>query len=139
LHDESQLAASEDLQAPFDVLVEQSPLRVRQPDIFVVSDETLKRVGGAPDLGPLTVPPELVVEILSPSESRRILGDKIRDFCAIGVQECWVISPEGETIEVLRLSSASAERVGIFGSGQQVHSSAFAGLMLNVTDIFANS
>lgn len=124
------------LQSPLDVLIGPSPLRVRQPDVFFISNRRLTQGGGAPDLGPLTVAPELVIEILSPSETRRILNAKIRDFCAIGVAECWVISPEGETVEVLRLTPDGPVREALYGIGQSAQSLTFSGLALALDDIF---
>ncbi len=124
------------LQSPLDVLIEPSPLRVRQPDVFFISNRRLTQGGGAPDLGPLTVAPELVIEILSPSETRRILNAKIRDFCAIGVAECWVISPEGETVEVLRLTPGGPVREALYGAGQSAQSLTFPDMTLALDDIF---
>ncbi len=122
--------------APLDVLIDAETLRVRQPDVLYITRERLREGGGAPDLGPLTVAPELVIEILSPSETRRILNAKIRDFCAIGVAECWVISPEGETVEVLRLTPDGPVREALYGAGQFAQSLAFPDMTLALDDIF---
>ncbi len=138
LLDQYQLAGTRGqvLQSPLDVLIEPSPLRVRQPGVFFISNRRLTQGGGAPDPGPLTVAPELVIEILSPSETRRILNAKIWDFCAIGVAECWVISPEGETVEVLRLTPDGPVREALYGIGQSAQSLTFSGLALALDDIF---
>jgi len=124
------------LQSPLDVVIEAAPLRVRQPDVFFISRQRLTQAGGPPELGPLTVAPELVIEILSPSETRRILNAKITDFCAIGVREGWVISPEAETIEVLRLTPEGSVREALYGSGQMLQSITFPDLTLALDDIF---
>ncbi len=47
--------------------------------------------------------PELVVEILSPGNSRAKIEGKLADCAHIGVGECWLVAPEGQTIEVLLL------------------------------------
>ena len=124
------------LQSPLDIMILASPLRVRQPDLFFITNQKLADAGGAPNLGPLMAAPELVIEILSPSETRRILNAKIADFCTIGVGECWVISPEAETVEVLRLSLDGPIREALYGSGQLIQSLMFPDLTLALDDIF---
>jgi len=122
--------------SPLDVMIVASPLRVRQPDVLFITNQKLVRSGGAPTLGPLMAAPELVIEILSPSETRRILNSKIADFCAIGVSECWVISPEAETVEVLRLTTDGPSREALYGSGQTLQCLTFPDLTLALDDIF---
>lgn len=124
------------LLSPLDVMIKASPLRVRQPDVLFITNQKIAHAGGMPDLGPLTAAPELVIEILSPSETRRILNAKIADFCVIGVRECWVISPNGETAEVLRLTPDGPIREAFYGSGQTLQSLTFPELTLAVDDIF---
>ena len=138
LLDEYQEAATpgQVLQSPLDVMISAYPLKVRQPDVFFITNQRLAQGGGAPSLGPLTIAPELVIEILSPSETRRILNAKISDFCAIGVNECWVISPESETVEVLRLTSEGPVREALYGLGQTLQSLTFPDLTLALDDIF---
>ena len=123
------------IQPPCDLLVTRRPLRTRQPDVLFISHE---RFGERKltDPSPLSTAPELVVEVLSPSETRAVRADKIADYCAIGVLECWVVSPIEETVEMLRLSKAGEEGVGIYGAGQTLQSITWPDLALSVTDIF---
>ena len=122
--------------APLDVVVDPQTLQVRQPDVFFISDARLAEAGGIPDNGPLPLAPELVVEVLSPTETPRILRDKIADFCAAGVQECWVVSPNAESVELLRLTPDGPERIGIHGVGETVTSLAFPEMTVAVADVF---
>src|SRR5262245_29622638 len=93
------------LPAPMDVLIEKVPkLRTRQPDVLYLSRGS--GVSSDEDSNLLTTAPDLVVEILSSSESRRKIREKLKDYSSIGVKECWLISPEAETIEVLDLSGS---------------------------------
>ncbi|MCH8282412.1 MAG: Uma2 family endonuclease, partial [Chloroflexi bacterium] len=82
--------------APLDVVIQREPLRTRQPDLLFVSNERSEILGqmveGAPDL---------VVEVLSPSNSRADVEAKLADYGGLGVRECWLVSPEGITVEVL--------------------------------------
>lgn len=63
------------------------------PDMMVVCDrEKIKNSGvyGAPDL---------VVEVLSPSTTKRDRGNKMRTYERCGVREYWIVSPKEKTIE----------------------------------------
>lgn len=124
------------IQQPCDLLITRRPLRTRQPDILFISHE---RLGDRKltDPSPLSTAPELVVEVLSPSETRNVRAGKIADYCAIGVNECWVVSPESETVEVLRLTKAGEERVRFYGVGEILQSITWPDLTVPVDDIFA--
>lgn len=49
-------------------------------------------------------PPDLAVEVLSPSTRRRDRGVKFEDYAANGVGEYWLVDPERETLEQSVLS-----------------------------------
>ena len=121
--------------APRDVLVRINPMRTRQPDVLFISNE---RIGGQPlsDPAPFGQSPELVVEVLSDSDTRQMRFAKIRDFCAVGVNECWLVSPETESVEVLRLTPEGPVREALYGLGQTLQSLTFPDLTLGLDDIF---
>ena len=56
-------------------------------------------------------PPDLVVEILSPSTAARDRGIKLERYRLFGVPEYWIIDPDGGTIEVWRLAGRANEPV----------------------------
>ena len=122
--------------APCDVLIQRSPLRTRQPDLLIISHERLTQNPPETDAAPLIVAPELVVEILSPSETRRTRAEKIAEYAAVGVQECWVVNLDNRTVEVLSLSSPSADVVASYGAGEVVVSRVFPDLTVTVDGIF---
>ena len=117
--------------APLDVIVQQEPLRVRQPDLLFVSNENSgilsDRINGGPDL---------VVEILSPSNSRSDIERKLADYAQIESKECWVVSPEARTVELLRLESGKWVRQALYGLGDVLESPMLPGFRLPVSDIF---
>jgi Uma2 family endonuclease len=122
--------------APMDVVIRRVPLRTRQPDILVISEERYRQ-SGVPDMdGPITVAPELIVEVLSPSETRRSIEEKVADFQVIGVQECWLVSPEAETVEILALTPAEIRPAAHYSRGQDAESIVFPDLRLPVASIF---
>jgi len=126
------------LYAPLDVLIRKSPLRVRQPDITVISVETYRARNVRSIRGPLEFPPELVVEILSDSDRKRMFASKITDYESIGIKECWIVRPNDETIEVLSLDGKRLALVATYGQGQEVQSLVFADLRIAVAEVFAD-
>jgi len=83
--------------APYDVRLfyeeDESDDTVVQPDIMVVCDK--RKIGGEGVRGA----PDLVVEILSPSNTAREMGRKFRLYQNAGVREYWVVSPEDKALE----------------------------------------
>jgi Uma2 family endonuclease len=122
---------------PCDVLITLRPLHARQPDLLFISDERLARNADPDEPGALDPAPELVVEILSPSDRPGLLAEKIADYRSVLVQEVWVVRSGPETVEVLRLSPDGVEAVATYGSGQTVTSLAFPGLTAAINEIFA--
>jgi Uma2 family endonuclease len=122
--------------SPLDVVIRRSPLRTRQPDILVISEARCTEAGGLDMEGPITVAPELVIEVLSPSESRGSIGEKLADFQHIGVQECWVVSPQAQSVEILALTGENIVTVAFSGLSGAVESAVFPGLKIDVADIF---
>ncbi len=125
------------LVSPFDVVVSRSPLRTRQPDVLFITNEQLNQAGGEPVGRPLERAPELVVEVLSPSETPRSLNGKLEDFRRVGVREVWLISSYAETVQVVRLTENAVETVAAYAYGQTVDSLSVPGLSVAVADIFA--
>ncbi len=91
--------------SPIDVVLDRDNGIVVQPDIVFVSNARRAiirdRVEGAPDL---------VVEVISASTARRDRGPKLRLYERYGVRECWLVTPDEWTIEVIELASAARER-----------------------------
>jgi len=126
------------LAAPVDVMIQREPLRTRQPDILYLSAER-SGIRGRIQLRAMPVlemVPDLVVEVLSASDTRREMGEKLEDYVKIGVRECWLVSPEAETIEVLRLSPQGAETVNIFGIAGTLSSEVLEGFTLTLLEVF---
>jgi Uma2 family endonuclease len=125
------------LAAPVDLLIQRQPLRTRQPDILYLGGERTGIRGRAELRGLqfLEMPPDLVVEVLSPNNRRDTEG-KLEDYRRIGVRECWLVSPEAETIEVLSFSAEEAASAGIFGIEGTLSSQVLGDFSLYVRDIF---
>ena len=61
--------------------------------------------------------PQLAIEVLWPSETRRMTERELRDYGDIGTSEVWVVSPEASTVEVLRLEDGHLRRAAILAEG----------------------
>jgi Uma2 family endonuclease len=118
--------------APLDIVIRRDPLRTRQPDVMFISHARRYIIGRQVIEGG----PDLVVEILPPTNTRRELAEKLHDYQTIGVREAWVVSPEARIIEVLQRSPAHIERAGLYGLGDAIVSSVLPELRLTVDDIF---
>ena len=86
------------LTAPFDVKLNPNKNDIMvQPDILVVCDlkklETGNYCNGAP---------EFVIEILSPSTSKKDMHIKSKHYFDAGVLEYWIVNPEDGTVVVLK-------------------------------------
>ena len=80
------------------VWLERDPDTVRESDIAYFSAALLP-----PDVritGYAEVPPDLVVEIVSPSDTRRAVRDKARMWLRYGVALVWVVQPDTRTVDV---------------------------------------
>ena len=124
--------------APCDVLISREPLRVRQPDIFYLSAARagVRRVSDLAGIQRIQSPPDLVVEILSPSNTRRQIQEKLADYRSIGVLECWLVNFPARTIEVLRLTPESATTIATYGIADTLQSQILPGFALPIANIF---
>jgi Uma2 family endonuclease len=83
----------------FGLVVRREPLALRVPDLAVFhADQIVEHEGY------IHSAPELVVEVLSPANTRSERSEKLKDYESLGVPEVWVVSPEAQTVEVLLLT-----------------------------------
>ena len=123
--------------APRDVLIRRVPLRTRQPDVLFISMTRLAQNPPNTDPAPISPAPELVVEILSPSDTKKVLAAKIADYQSVNVLECWVVSLRERTVEVLSLTAEEVESVRVYDEMETVQSIQFPDLQVAVADILA--
>ena len=93
------------LPAPLDVLFAEGDYV--EPDILFVRNERLHLVS---DRG-VEGPPDLVVEVLSPSTAGRDRGIKLDRYRIFGVAEYWVADPDEQIVEVWDLVGGASEPV----------------------------
>lgn len=124
--------------APFDVRLprkaestDNQTFTVVQPDICVICDKSkLDRRGcvGAPDL---------IIEILSPGNTRKEMKDKFEVYEEAGVREYWIVQSEDKNVLVYTLNEQ-----GIFIGhrpfieDETMHSFIFPELKINLLEVF---
>jgi len=104
---------------------------VLEPDLLVVCD--MSKLDGKSCVGA----PDLVVEILSPSTSRKDRIIKLNKYLKAGVREYWIVSPEDKSITAHTLKNGEYVINGYASEETDavaVH--VLEGCMINVHDIF---
>ena len=114
----------------FGLIVRKAPLTSRVPDLAVFERSTIVEHDGY-----IHSAPQLIVEVLSPANTRVEREEKLFDYAELGVSEVWVIAPEGRTVEVLYLEGARLLRAAILAEGtlQPRH---FPGVEIDVAAIW---
>ncbi|MDR0495202.1 MAG: Uma2 family endonuclease [Treponema sp.] len=121
--------------APFDVRLfyeeDESDDTVVQPDITVICDKT--KIGpegcrGAPDL---------VIEILSPSNTAIEMEHKRQLYQDAGVREYWVIDPEYNSLFVYRFQAGMSPAYSSYKSTDTVSTAIFPDFSINLARVFA--
>jgi Uma2 family endonuclease len=97
----------------FGLVISQDPLTCRVPDLAVFRKENIVKKEGY-----IHSPPELIVEVLSPSNTRRDRAEKLHDYERMGVPEVWIVSPEARTVEILLFRDGRLRTSGIFSEGR---------------------
>jgi Uma2 family endonuclease len=84
--------------APTDVLLSDND--IVQPDLLIVLDRGTARITEKNIQGP----PDIVIEVLSPSTVARDLDLKRKRYEHFGVREYWMVDPDQNTLEMLQLT-----------------------------------
>ncbi|MBM2810826.1 MAG: hypothetical protein HW416_1585 [Chloroflexi bacterium] len=80
--------------------IRRGPDTVRGPDVSFVRAERVPPTGVP--RGFWAIAPDLVVEIISPSNTRPEVQTKIREHLEAGVPLVWSVDPDARTVEVVR-------------------------------------
>src|SRR5712692_6954734 len=133
LHEFGQRTGSgEVLFAPLDVVFDDR--NVVQPDLLFVRSERRTTITPAFVAGP----PDLVIEVLSPSNAAYDREKKLPVYARAGVPEIWYIDPPTETLEILSLSSDRRyTRVALGQKEGKIASAAFPDLAVDLRSLFA--
>ena len=107
-----------------------NPEILRGPDVAYVRKERLQEV---PDDGWAEMGPDLVVEIVSSSDTARQMDRKVHQYLAAGTRAVWLVYPDTESVHVFEAHGVAriVERDGVLGSAV-----ALPGFEIRVSEIF---
>jgi len=120
------------LPAPLDVVLPKGIASPVQPDVAIF------RKGNEPSPDrPFEGVPDLLVEVLSSGTRRRDQTLKLGAYEEAGVPEYWLVDPDARTVVVLVLGKDRKYiELARGGIGDEVESSVFSGLRVNVARLF---
>jgi Uma2 family endonuclease len=122
--------------APFDVRLPVPSAKkdstVVQPDLCIICD-----TNKIDDLG-CNGAPDLVVEILSPGNSKHEMTTKFELYEESGVKEYWLIHPDNRAIFIYTLVNSHYIGLRPFSEGQQLESPLFPEMTISTDEIFSN-
>jgi len=120
--------------APFDVRLfyeeDESDTTVVQPDLTVICDEKKRGKEGCRGA------PELVVEILSPSNTAAEMQRKFRVYREAGVAEYWVLESEQKALTV-HLFEGETIISRVYGEKDKAPVATLKGLSIDLASVFA--
>ena len=113
--------------APFAVFLTEDDTNYVEPDISVICNKnklTDKGCDGAPDW---------IIEIVSPSSSKRDYLTKSTKYEAAGVREYWIVDPDKQRITIYRYEVEAAPMIA--GFKQPIQSGIFSDLEITIADL----
>ncbi len=122
--------------APFDVRLprkskeDKDIITVLQPDLCVICDPSKLDTRGC--IGA----PDIVVEVLSPSNNKKELKNKHEAYEEAGVKEYWVVLPYEKTMLIYTLVDDKFSTSGLLASGDIVTSAVLPGFSLDLAELF---
>lgn len=122
--------------APFDVRLpiklKKKDTTVVQPDFCVICD--ISKLNDAGCNGA----PELIIEILSPNNSKHDIHTKFKLYEEAGVLEYWIVEPVEKMILVYTLKDGKYIGLPPQTEGDNITSPLFPDLQMSIIDIFEN-
>jgi Uma2 family endonuclease len=113
----------------FGLMISREPLTCRSPDLALYWRDQMVIKDGL-----YCSPPDLIVEIISPSENHNRKIEKIEDYASIGVPEVWLCSPGEKSVEVWRLDDGRLLKIS--GTAAMLEPVRFAGVRVEVATIW---
>ncbi|XCN72324.1 MAG: Uma2 family endonuclease [Candidatus Electrothrix aestuarii] len=126
--------------APFDVRLpetstdqveDETILTVVQPDLAIICDK------GKIDSKGCLGPPDVMIEVLSPSSAYRDETDKLHLYESQGVREYWIVNPDGGYIMVYTLNGKEYGKPEYLWKKDRLISKVIDGIALDLEALFA--
>lgn len=87
----------------------------RVPDIAFISFENFPKEGEEKG-SRWHIPPDLAIEVISPTDIYEDVLEKITEYFTFGVKQVWIISPENKTLTVYH----SLKQISVFGKEDEL-------------------
>ena len=118
--------------SPVDVVFD--PENVTVPDLIVIKSDRASFLGEKNMQGP----PNLVIEVLSPSTRRLDERLKRKTYDRFGVDEYWIVDPELEVVKIYRRTAAAFQLVAEIDAeeGGTITTPVLSGFTLDVRKLF---
>jgi len=86
------------------ILINKNPLRLRAADVVYISK---KKTPERPR-GMLEIPPDLIIEIISESNTASEMTEKVKDFLTFGVERIILVDPLTQTVSLYQKGKREA-------------------------------
>lgn len=103
----------------------------RAPDLAVILGDRRRELEQATVI---PIIPEIVAEVLSPSETTRMIQRKLKQYFQAGVKEVWLIYPEAREVEIW---TGPEPPEGALSGDAALESPLLPGFALSLNDLFA--
>jgi Uma2 family endonuclease len=117
--------------APLDIRLTDGD--VYQPDVMFVRKERVHLIGR----DKFNIVPDLVIEILSPSNAYYDFTRKKAMYCEHGVEEYWIVDPEDQTIEIMIKDGEYYRTESLLRKPAVLESQMFPGFSMKLEEVFA--
>jgi Uma2 family endonuclease len=109
--------------------------RGRKPDVAVHLDPDGRRL---PRAGIVRVPPDIVVEVVSPSprDKRRDRIEKMDEYAAFGVRFYWILDPGLQSLEIFELTGGRYARAARATEGRMESVPGCDGLSIDLDELW---
>lgn len=108
------------------------PDTVRGPDVAFYRMENLPEGKVPNDDQKSDYFPDLCIEVLSPSNTKKVIREKRDEYLAAGAEEMWVVDPDKRNVEILREGCP----MRLFSESEQITSDMLPGFSAAVADFF---
>lgn len=109
------------------------PGKYREPDVMIWLSAHLNRMGEKE-----SGPPDLVLEIHSPTTTDLDTTTKFTEYASAGIPEYWLADPESRRVSVYTLEGRRYSLLAHFGPGERARSAILPGFEIAVDDLFSS-
>ena len=117
--------------AQFGLIIRRAPLTSRVPDLAIFENRTIVEKDGY-----IHSAPQLVVEVISPANSRAAMEEKLADYASLGVPEAWAFYPEARSVEVFHLEEGRLRCVRVLNGGGILTPKHFPAVQVDIARIW---